>query len=217
MFTMGIQAKHKEILISVKVKHTMKAFEVVQSDVCSRFYTPTFGCNKHFVLFVADDTNFTLRGMLPDKKLECCTTAYTALQARVTTFGYLIRQFRCDNGQGEYDNNSIRLVLNPSSTKYEPRLSYTHHKNGVTEGIIHTINKKDQAVMIDSQAPVQCCGQAFNSPVYLHQRSPNEGLTQPDDQDCCRSPFECPYEMLRAFGKPTGNGISNNAPINHQQ
>jgi len=102
MCTVCIQAKHKQKFIRAKVKRTTKPFELVHSDVCGPFSTPTFGGNKHFILFVDDYTRFTFVWMLPDKKSETCTTAYKAFQARVHAMGqgYQIKQFRCDNGRG---------------------------------------------------------------------------------------------------------------------
>jgi hypothetical protein len=219
MCTVCIQAKHKQKFIRVKVKRTTKPFELVHSDACGPFSTPTFGGNKHFILFVDDYTRFTFVWMLPDKKSETCTTAYKAFQARVTTLGYQIRWFRCDNGRGEYDNKTFRSVLTASGTTYEPCPPYSHHKNGVAERMIRTITENARAMMIDSQTPVQFWGEAVNTAVYLHQRSPNEGLTKRDDRDGYKAPYITPYEMLHAFGKPAhddaGNKISYKAPIHH--
>jgi hypothetical protein len=201
----------------VKVKRTSKPFELVHSDVCGPFSTPTFGGNKNFILFVDDYTLFTFVWMFPDKKWETCTTAYKAFQARVAAMGqgYQIQRFRCDNGRGEYDNEIIGSVLTASSTTYEPCPPYSHHKNGVSERMIRTITEKARAMMIDSQASIQCGGQAVNTAVYLHQRSRNEGLTKRDEQDGYKAPYATPYEMLHAFGKPAGNNISYKAPIHH--
>jgi hypothetical protein len=142
--------------------------------------------------------------MLPDQMSETCTTTYKAFQARVAGMGqgYQIKQFRCDNGRGEYDNKTFRSVLTTSGTTYEPCPPYYHLKNGVAERMIRTITEKARAMMIDSQAPVQFWGEAVNTAVYLHQRSPNEGSTKQDNRNGFKAPYETPYEMLHAFGKP---------------
>jgi hypothetical protein len=83
--------------------------------------------------------------------------------------------------------------------------------------MIRTITEKARAMMIDSQAPVQFWGEAVNTAVYLHQRSPNEGLTKRDDGDGYNAPYVSPHEMLHAFGNPThdeaGNKISYKARL----
>jgi len=123
--------------------------------------------------------------------------------------GYEIKRFRCDDGRGEYDNKTFRYVLAACGTTYEPCPPYAQHKNGVAERMIHTITEKAQAMMIDSQAPIQLWGEAVNTAVYLHQRSPNEGLKRKDDHDGYKALYETPYEMLHGFGKPTHNADGN--------
>ena len=85
--------------------------------------------------------------------------------------------------------------------------------------MIRTITEKAPAMIIDSQAPIEFWGEAVNTAVYLHQRSPNKGLTKRDDRDGYQAPYETPYEMLQAFGKPShdnnGKVISYKSPLQH--
>jgi hypothetical protein len=85
--------------------------------------------------------------------------------------------------------------------------------------MIRTITEKARAMIIDSQPPVQFWGEAVNTAVYLHQRSPNEGLKRKNVRDGYQAPYETPYEMLHGFGKPThdadGNEISYRAPLHN--
>jgi hypothetical protein len=84
--------------------------------------------------------------------------------------------------------------------------------------MICTITEKRWAMMIDSPAPNQFWGEAVNTAVYLHQRSPNEGLKR-NDRDGYKAPYEMPYEMLHGIGKPThdadGNEISYEASLHN--
>jgi hypothetical protein len=127
--------------------------------------------------------------------------------------GYQIKPFRCDNGQGEYDHKTFHSVLTASGTTYELCPPYSPHKNSIAEGMMRTITGKARAKMIDCQVPIKCWGEAVNTTVYLHQQSQNEGLTKRDTRDGYKAPYETLYEMLHAFGKPTGNTISYKAPI----
>jgi hypothetical protein len=85
--------------------------------------------------------------------------------------------------------------------------------------MIQAITAKARSMMIDSQAPLVFWGEAVNTAVYLHQRTPNKGVTKRDDRDGYQAPYPTPYEMLQAFGKPTqdtdGNEISYKAPLHH--
>jgi len=121
---------------------------------------------------------------------------------------YEIKRFRCDNGRGEHDNMTFRLILAAHCTTYEPRHPYIHHKNGVAERMIRTITEMAWAMMIDSQAPIQFWGEAVNAAVYLHQRSPN-GSLEINDRDGYKAPYETPYEMVHGFGKPMHNADVN--------
>jgi hypothetical protein len=131
--------------------------------------------------------------------------------------GYEIKRCQCDNGRGEYDNQTFRYVLAAHGTTYEPCPRYAHYKNEVAERMIHTITEKARAMIIDSESPVQFCGEAVYTAVYLHQRSPNEGLKRQNDCKGYQAPYKTPYKMLHGFGKPThnadGNEISYQAPL----
>jgi len=96
---------------------------------------------------------------------------------------YKVKRFQCDNGCGEYDNKTFRQVLAARGTIYTPCPPYAQHKNGVAERMIQTITEKARSMMIDSQAPLVFWGEAVNTAVYLHQRTPNEDLTKRDDRD----------------------------------
>jgi len=219
MCTVCIQAKHIQKSIKVPVKRTTKPLELVHSDVCGPFSTPTLGDNRYYILFIDDYTRYTSVWLLPIKKAKTCTSTYQSFQARVDSMGYEIERFRCDNGLGEYDNKTFRYVLAARGTTYEPCPPYARHKIGVAERIIRTITEKARAMIIDSQVPVQFWGEAVNTAVYLHQRSPNEGLKRKNDRDGYQARYETPYEMLHGSGKPMhnadGNEISYQAPLHN--
>jgi hypothetical protein len=75
--------------------------------------------------------------------------------------------------------------------------------------MIGTITEMARAMIIDSQAAVQFWGEAVNTAVYLHQRSPNKGRKRNNDHDGYQVPYETPYEMLHGFGKPTHDADGN--------
>jgi hypothetical protein len=133
--------------------------------------------------------------------------------------GYEVKPYRCDKGRGEYDNKTFRQVLAARGTTYAPCPPYAHQENGVAEHMIQTITEKARSMTIDSQAPLVFWGEAVNTAVYLHQRTPNEGLTKRHDHNGYQAPYPTPYEMLQAFGKPThdndGKEISYKAPLHH--
>jgi hypothetical protein len=118
MYTVCIQAKHKQRFIKVSVKRTTKHFVLVHSAVCCPFSTPTLGDNRYYILFIEGYTRYTSVLLFPNKKAETCTSAYQSFQARVDSMGYEIKRFRCGNGQGEYDIKSFRYVLAVQHTSH---------------------------------------------------------------------------------------------------
>jgi len=107
MCTACIQAKHKDKIIKVNTKCTTKPFELVHSDVCGQFSTPTSAGECYCILFIDDYTRYTSVWVLPDNKSNTSTSAYQSFQARVDSMGYKATQLRCDNGRGEYDNKTF--------------------------------------------------------------------------------------------------------------
>jgi hypothetical protein len=133
--------------------------------------------------------------------------------------GYEMKRLRCDNGRGEYENKTFRYVLAARRTTYKPCHPYPHHDNGDAKRMIRTITEKARAMIIDSQAPVQFWGEAVNTAVYLHQRSPNEGLKRNHNRDGYQAPYKTPYKMMHGFGKPRqdadGSEILYQAPLHN--
>ena len=100
-------------------------------------------------------------------------------------------------------------MLAARGTTYEPCPPYAHHQNEVGERMIQIITEKARSMMIDSQAPLVFWAEAVNTAVYLHQRTPNEGVTKRDHCDGYQAPYPTPYEMPQAFGKPCHNNDGN--------
>jgi hypothetical protein len=75
--------------------------------------------------------------------------------------------------------------------------------------MIRIITEKAQSMMIDSQAAIVFWGEAVKIAVYLHQRTPNEGLTKRGKRDGSQASYPTPYEILQAFGKHSHDNDSN--------
>jgi hypothetical protein len=117
--------------------------------------------------------------------------------------GYKMKPSQCETGHGEYDNNTIHLVLAARGTTSEQCPPYAQHKNCVATRMIETITEKVRSMMSSSQAPLVLWGYAGNTAGYLDQQTPNKSLTKRDDRDGYLAPYGTPYEMLQALGKPS--------------
>ena len=119
------------------------------------------------------------------KTAEEASSKFEHFKAWVTTQGYKIKRFRCDNGRGEYSNNTFQKLLGDSGISFEPSPPYTQHKNGVSERMIRTLNTKARSMLLDAALPKRFWAEAISTAVYLHRRSPSNSLEG-----------STPYEML---------------------
>jgi len=118
MCTACIQAKHKQKIIKVKTKRTTTPFELIHSDVCTPFSTPTSAGHRYYILFIDDYTRYTSVWVLAEQKSTTLTSAYQSFQGRVESMGYKVKRFWCDKGRGAYDNKTCRQLLAARGTTY---------------------------------------------------------------------------------------------------
>jgi hypothetical protein len=127
-----LKAKQKRKIVRIPVKPTTRPYELVHSDLCGPFSTPSLGGKRYFIIFVDDYSRYAETFLLADKRAETCTGAFQQYQAQVRARGHEIKRFRCDNGKGEYDNNLFRSILRVGGITFEPSPPYAQHKNGET-------------------------------------------------------------------------------------
>jgi len=224
MCDLCLLAKQKQKFSRTHVKRTTRPFQLVHSDTSGPFTFLTTGGHLHYTLFIDGYTHWTTVYLLPDKKRETCIAAYQHHEAKIDAKGFNIKRFRCDNGIGEFGNRLFPQLLATCGTALEFFRPYAHYTNRVAERMIRKITEKARGMILDTQAPLEFWGEAINTAVYLHQRLPNEGLTEGDDRDGYKAPYVTLYEMLHSYGQPeydkppddpTRMTISNRAPLHH--
>jgi len=134
-----IQAKHERKIVRIPVQRTTTPFELVHSDTCGPFATKSVGGASHFIVFIDDYTRYSTVYFLENKRSDTCVSVFQHFQAKLDSWGYDIKRFRCDNGRGEYDNKFFRSILAARGIRFEPAPPYTQHKNGVAERMIGTL------------------------------------------------------------------------------
>ena len=151
-------------------------------------------------MYFDDCTHNTEVYFLITKMADEISAKFQTYQAWVKTRGFRIKQFRCDNGSGEYNNSLFLGILRESGITYEPSPPYTQHKNGVAERMIRTLNTKARSMMRDGNVPIRFWPEAIRTACYLHRRSPTSSLSEN------RSPHEALFgtvpqiKHLRRFG-----------------
>jgi hypothetical protein len=68
--------------------------------------------------------------------------------------------------------------------------------------MIQTITEKARSMMIDSQALLVFWGEAVNTAVYLHQRTPNKGLMKWDGRDGNQAPYTTHTRCWKHLASP---------------
>jgi hypothetical protein len=200
------KAKQKRKIIRIPVKPTTRPYELVHSDLCGPFTTPSLGGKRYYIVFIDDYSRYTEVYLLADKRAETCTGAFQQYQAHAKARGFDIKRFRCDNGKGEYDNALFRSVLRVSGVSFEPSPPYAQHKNAAAERRIGAITEKARSMIIDSQAPYEFWGETVMTAAYLHRRTPHKALNGKSPHEVLNGynadppPPPAPIHHLRRFG-----------------
>ena len=87
-----------------------RRLEMVHSDTCGPFRTPSKAGARVFVLFIDDLTRMVWCSFMKSK--ADTAEAFTIFKAMAEKHsGERIRRFRCDNGKAEYDNAVFQKIL----------------------------------------------------------------------------------------------------------
>lgn len=145
-----LRAKSKQFFNRDKVSRSSTPFELVHSDLCGPFPT-SVGGSVYYLLYIDDCSRYTEVFFLRSKSASEIIPKFSQYKAWVQNQGYHIKQFRCDNGSGEFNNAEFLDLLLGEGIIFEPAPPYTQHKNGVAERMIPTINIKARCMLLDAE------------------------------------------------------------------
>jgi len=130
---------------------------------------------RYIIVYIDDFSRYTWVYFLQIKTADEVTSRFQEFQHLVEKQwpNWPIKRFRCDKGKSEYDNGFLQEILRVSGISYQPSLSFTQHKNGVSECMIRTLVTKAHAMMINSHLDDPFWAEAINTASYLHARSPS--------------------------------------------
>ena len=118
--------------------------EFIYSDLgdLSKERTTSIGGARYFVLFIDDLTRFTWVYFLKTKGHDAVLETFKAFKALVEKqTGLPIKRFRCDNGRGEYNNDTFKQYLVEQGISNEPAPPYHYWINGVVERMNRTVDE----------------------------------------------------------------------------
>lgn len=107
--TACVKGKHSRRPSKPVTDRAKAVLELIHSDFCGRFRTPSFGGGRYMLLFIDDATRFTKVYILKYKS-EAFTRFKEFKAAAEKQMGYCIKRFRIDGG-GEYTSNEFAKCL----------------------------------------------------------------------------------------------------------
>lgn len=180
----------------ITIPRSLILYERVHSDVCGPMPVPTLGGSCYYVVFVEDSTRYGEVYVI--KKRSEVLNCWLEYRRRRITMGYLIMEFRSDNG-GEF--KGLAKDLTENGIVWERSPPYTQHANGVAERFIRSMNTKARALMLGIQMPQWSWGDAILTACYLHRLIPQRNLN-----------WKSPYELMFGLGtEGSGERIGSTA------
>lgn len=166
--------------------------ELVYSDLCGPFQTPSIGGSKYVITITDSHTRWTSTFFLKAKSqaFQAFKQFYASMERES---GHTLKTPRTDQG-GEYTSTDFQEYLREHGIRHETTLAYTPQQNGVTERTNRTLVDAARAMMAQTDAPKELWAEALSTAAYVKNRLPSRAL-----------PHDCTPYSLR-FGSPPDFG-----------
>lgn len=170
-----VQGKQTRIPFPKKSASRSKSIlDLIHTDLCGAFSTPSLGGAKYFLTFTDDYTRRTFVYFLKSKNevFENFKT-FKALVENQT--GKKIKRLRSDNGR-EYINNQLQAYLRQHGIVHETTVPYSPAQNGVSERANRTIIEKVRCMLQDAGLDDRFWAEAVHTAVYIKNRTPTKAV-----------------------------------------
>jgi hypothetical protein len=171
--------------------------DLIHSNVSRRMSSPSLSGYLYYVLFIDDYSRKTWIYFLKTKGEVF--KRFQEFKALVENqMGKNIRCLRSDNG-GEYTSNDFDDYCVREGIRREMTVAYNPQQNGVAERKNRSIVGAARAMIHDQGLPLFLWAEAYNTAVYLQNRSPHRALgnVTPDEAFTGQKPQ---VGHLRIFG-----------------
>lgn len=161
-----------------------KILEIIHSDVCGPFKTPTFGGKLYFITFIDDYSRYSVVYLLRKKseafeKFKEFILSVTNMKERnvgeINANATTIKILRTDNG-GEFTSNSFDTFCKAKGILHQLTAPYSAQQNGVAERMNRTLVEAMRSMIHQSNVPLQFWGEALLTAVYIRNRCPNSSI-----------------------------------------
>jgi hypothetical protein len=138
-----VYGKAHRLKFGTRVRAT-KPGELLHADVCGPFCY-SFSNYRYFVLFKDDYSSFRFVYFLKEKSEVAEKLKQVIAETLVT--GHKIVEFLSDNG-GEFDNNTVRAILQKNGIRQRLTMPYTPQQNGCSERENRTLVEAARAMRL---------------------------------------------------------------------
>ena len=166
--------KNRSFKAVSKSMRAKRVLDLVHTDVCGPFKTPSLGGSLYFLVMVDDFSRMTFVFFMKRKsEAETMIRNFVAYAERLT--GRKLKSIRSDNG-GEYCSVSIRNYFASTGIAHEMTAPYSPQQNGVAERTNRILLDKARAMLLDLEVPQFLWAEAVSTATYLRNRTPSEAL-----------------------------------------
>jgi hypothetical protein len=156
--------------------HASGPLQLVHSDLCGPFSSPSFSGCKYLLNFIDDFSRDTciyflkLKSEVFDKFL-----AYKALVEKQS--GHQIQNLRTDNG-GEYVNNNFTIYCTTQGIQMQHIVPYAPQQNGVVDKNNRTLKEMANCMIQSKGLSLKYWAEAINYANYMVNRTPTKDLEE---------------------------------------
>jgi hypothetical protein len=170
-----VLSKHQQDIFDKHVSwHASGPLQLVHSDFCGPFSSPSFSGCKYLLTFIDDFSICTwvyflkLKSEVFDKIL-----AYKALVEKQS--GHQIQKLRTYNG-GEYVNNNFTSYCTTQGIQMQHTIPYTPQQNGVAERKNRTLKEMANCMIQSKVLSLKYWVEEINCENYIVNRTPTKAL-----------------------------------------
>lgn len=163
-----VLGKHQRKSFGTRTNRPVTTGALIHADVCGPMQEESLGGAKYFLCFKDDFSKFR-RVFFLKTKTEVSDCLKTFIN-ETKTVGHTIKEFLCDGGK-EFDNSSVRNILELNGINLRVIMPYTHEQSGVAERENRTLVECARSMIHTKDLPLKLWAEAVNSVAYVLNRT----------------------------------------------
>lgn len=171
--------------------------DVITSDVCGPFRTPSLGGAKYFVTFTCAKTDYTEVAAIKHKS-DCKMELINYVKRCMTQFGRFPKVIRSDRG-GEYTDEDVQSYLRSNGIVSQLTVARCPQQNGISERKNRTLLEAIRTMLFTRNLPKHLWGEALHHANNTFNNIPRESNSKSPKEIFFNDSFDYPFIE---FGAP---------------